>query len=66
MPVRINNFESNVSVAESESSGMFSSNEIERIVRIVMERIREEQELRVRINEETRITNKVSKPDIFD
>ncbi len=66
MPVRINNFESNIRVAESESSGTFSDNEIERIVLIVMERIKEEQNRMERIDQETRITNKVSKPDLFD
>ena len=66
MPVRINNLESDVRVVEGEPSGIISENEIERIVRIVMERIKEEQDRMDRISEETRITNKVSKQDFFD
>ncbi len=66
MPVRINNLESDVRVMEGEPSKRLSENEIERIVRIVMERIREEQYRMERISEETRITNKVSKQDLFD
>ena len=66
MPVRINNIESNVSVAEGENSGGFSENQVERIVQLVMQRIKEEQDLQVRMDEETRITNKVSKKDLFD
>ena len=66
MPVRINNIESNVSVAEGENSGGFSENQVERIVQLVMQRLKEEQNLQVRMDEETRITNKVSKKDLFD
>lgn len=66
MPVKINNVESNVSVTEGEPSGAMSPNEVERIVRIVMERIREEQDRQQRIGDETRITNQVSRQDIFD
>ena len=66
MPVRINNIESNVRMIESEPSGMFSDNEIERIAQIVMERIKEEQGRQDRIDEETRITNSASKQDLFD
>lgn len=66
MPVRINNFESNVNVVGDRPSGGLSETEVEKIVQIVMERIQMEQDLLNRINEETKITNKVSKQDLFD
>ncbi len=66
MPIRINNVESNVRVAGDGVSGEVSASEVERIVRIVMERLKDEREHMDRINEETRITNKVSKQDLFD
>ena len=66
MPVRINNLESNVTVVDGEPSGQISAKEVERIVHIVLDRVREEQERNRRIDEETRITNTVIKRDIFD
>jgi len=66
MPVRINNLESNVTVVDSAPSGGISEREMERIVRTVLDRVREEQERIRRIGEETRITNTVSKQDIFN
>ncbi|MEE9591594.1 MAG: hypothetical protein V3W26_03690 [Thermodesulfobacteriota bacterium] len=66
MPIKINNFESNVRMIDTESSGEISESYIEKIVSLVMQRISEEQDRQQRIGEETRITNKVSKQDIFD
>jgi len=66
MPIKINNFESSVNIEGDGPAGGLSASEVERIVKIVMERIREEQGLQDRMNEETRITNKVSLPDLFD
>lgn len=68
MSVIINNMESNVKLGMvgDELSGRLPVSEVERIVRIVMERIKEEQDRMDKIAEETRITNKVSKPDLFD
>ncbi len=66
MPIRINNFESNVRVTEKGTSGEITENEIERIVDIVMQRIQEEQNLQDRISEETSITNTMTKKDLFD
>ncbi len=66
MPIRINNFESNVRVTEKGTSGEITEDEIERIVDIVMQRIQEEQNLQDRISEETSITNTMTKKDLFD
>lgn len=66
MPVRINNVESDLLVADGESAGTLSAEELQRVVGIVMERIREERALDERIAEETAITNKVSRRSFFD
>lgn len=66
MPVKINNIESDIRVTEGEPAGRLSAEEVERVVRLVMERMEEERRFRERINEETRITNGVSVKDLFD
>jgi hypothetical protein len=66
MPVRINNLESEIAIAGEGQAGGLADGEVERIVQLVMERIRDEQARMGRIDEETKITNKVSKPDLFD
>ncbi len=66
MPIKINNFESNISMEDKGTSGGMSENDIERIVDLVMQRISEEQDRQQRIGEETRITNSISKQDLFD
>ena len=66
MPVKINNLESNINVIGDGSYGSISEEERENIIKIVMDRIREEQEQQERINAETKITNRSSKKDLFD
>lgn len=66
MPVRINNMETDVTVTDNDPSGAISEKDLNRIVNIVLNRIREEKALMERINEESGITNKVSKRDLFD
>lgn len=62
MPVKINNLESDVKVMDGEPSEKLLESDIENIVRKVIERIKEVD----RISEETKITNKVSKKELFD
>ena len=66
MPVRINNLESELTLTGGEASRNLSENEVDRIASIVMQRITEQQGRMQRIGEETKITNQVSKPDLFD
>ncbi len=66
MPIKINNFESNISMEDKGPSGEMSESYIEKIVDLVMQRISEEQDRQQRIGEETRITNSISKQDLFD
>ena len=66
MPVKINNIDSTVGISGNGKEGALPPGEIERIVRIVMERIRDEQTLQSRIDTETEINNNVSKSEFFD
>ena len=66
MPVKINNIDSTVGILGGERDSTLSPEEIERIVRIVLERLREEQALQARIEAEMEISNNVSKNEFFD
>ncbi len=58
MPLRINEITSNVQINPGESR--LSDNEISRIINIVMERIKEDQDHQNRILEESKIRNQAS------
>jgi uncharacterized protein YjcR len=58
MPVRINEMTSNVRVTGAESS--LPEDEISKIIKIVLERIKEDQEHQHRILEESTIRNQAS------
>lgn len=66
MAVKINNVDSRVEISDGERSSTSSPVEIEKIVRIEMERFREGQALQSRIDAETEITNNVSSKEFFD
>jgi hypothetical protein len=58
MPLRINELTSNVRV--TEGTGALSERDLARIVSIVMQRIREEQEHQRRVSDESTIRNQAS------
>ncbi len=64
MPVKINNLESDIHL--TGGGGSVSEADIEMIVQVVMDRFMEEKDRAQRIDDETRITNAVSKKDLFD
>ncbi len=66
MPIKINNFESNIRMEDNGASGGISENDIERIVDLVIQKINEEKNRQDRIEMETKINNSASTQDLFD
>ena len=63
MPLRINELTSNVQVTGQEPRLL--EDQIERIVQVVLERVREDQDHQARVQEETTIRNGVSEVEPY-